>query len=679
MIRWWAMAHQKIDYTSELNPEQLAVVEDGEGACLVLAGAGSGKTRTITYRVAYLLEQGVDPGSILLLTFTNKAAQEMLGRVSALVGSVQAKSVWGGTFHHIAARILRHQATQVGYQPNFTILDAEDSRDQITATVHSLSIETRGKCFPASGVLQEIISLSRNMMETIPEVIDWKHPSFVSFTETIEAIGGEYDRRKRFANAMDFDDLLTNLLRLLEIEGVGERLAAQFNYVLVDEYQDTNKIQGEIVRRFASIHKNLLVVGDDAQSIYAFRGATIDNILNFPKLFGKKKNDVRIFKLETNYRSTPEILTIANYVIKGNPKQFEKNLKSIRDSFVKPALVIFNSPEEEAEWIAQRILELRDEGVSLPHVAVLFRAAYHSQLVELALAQYDIPYDYRGGLRFFERGHIKDVLAFLRVVANPKEEVAWLRILNMQTGIGQVAASKIYQRVAQVSSIEDALTVDPGPLNERAVYGWQQFLRLMSGVADMVEQGPAVLIRAIADSDYRDYLESVHTNWRERLDDIAQLALFAERQPDLATLLQEVSLASLAAERHKFDETEKEQIVLSTIHQAKGLEWEAVFIINLVDGAFPHKRALTEDGGLEEERRLFYVAVTRAKTHLHLSYPLVGGIDRQYLNQPSSFLREIPSACLEKTVPTIPAEPTITVGTPIHTQPGHFLPELSEL
>ncbi|MBD3310900.1 MAG: AAA family ATPase [Candidatus Magasanikbacteria bacterium] len=622
-----------IDFKKDLNKEQYKVVVQGDGPCLVLAGAGSGKTRTITFRVAYLLEQGISPDNILLVTFTNKAAREMMSRVQELTGG-KIKLPWSGTFHHVGYRILRRYAPLLGYKNNFTILDSEDSRDLLKICLKLEGVNRKQRRFPSAKVIQSIISYARNAEISIHDVLELKHPKWIDLSDTIARIAEEYSKRKKQANAMDFDDLLVNLyLLLIKSERVRKKYSEQFEYVLVDEYQDTNKIQASIIKLFASYHKNLLVVGDDAQSIYSFRAANIQNILDFERTYP----NAHVYRLETNYRSTPDILDLANNIIAGNKNQYEKNLKSILGAFTKPEVQAFADSQEEAEFVAERILELRDEGVELNKIAVLFRAAFHSQALEMELAKRDIPYDYRGGIRFFERAHIKDVLAYLKIINNIEDAIAWSRVLNMQVGIGPATAQKIIQDVRSGTG----LGMITNSLPARAIIGWNDFLSIWKELEKEKEKKPTDLIRAILKSKYVEYLEAEHPDYRERIQDIEQLALFAERASDLNRFLAEASLQESYASSQVGDITEfdDEKIVLSTIHQAKGLEWEAVFVINLAAGQFPNERSRIEDG-LEEERRLFYVAVTRAKKYLHITYPIVGGIT-SYLQGPSLFLEEL--------------------------------------
>ena len=624
-----------INYKKELNEEQLKVITEGDGPCLVLAGAGSGKTRTITYRVAYLLEQGIAPENILLVTFTNKAAKEMMDRVQLITGG-QIRLPWSGTFHHIGYRMLRKYAPLLGYKNNFTVLDSQDSLDLIKLCLKGEGIDRKEKRFPSPKVLQSVISYARNAETTIEDVLDLKHPNFLPIAETIRRIADEYRKRKLESNSMDFDDLLVNwYLLLLKSESARNKYAEQFKYVLVDEYQDTNKIQASIINLLASKHHNLLVVGDDAQSIYSFRAADIQNILAFEKKF----TDAKIFKLETNYRSTPNILNVANCVIANNVEQYKKELKAKLDSFTKPEVHPFADVREEANFICDRILELREEGVEMKKIAVLFRAAYHSQALEMELMKRDIPYDYRGGIRFFERAHIKDALAYLRIINNLDDTVAWSRVLNMQVGIGPVAVDKILLGLKSVSDISDLESLG-SLLPARAQIGWNDFLQVYNEVVK-AERKPGVLIRAILDSKYVEYLENEYPDYRERIQDLEQLSFFADKTEELSRFLAEASLQeSYTASKANAENHDDEKIVLSTVHQAKGLEWEAVFVLNLSAGQFPNDRALKDLNGLEEERRLFYVAVTRAKKYLHLTYPILGGFG-SVMQGPSMFIEEI--------------------------------------
>ncbi len=639
-------------YRKALNAEQLDVLMHGDGPCLVLAGAGSGKTRTVTYRVASLLERGVAPSEILLLTFTNKAAREMTDRITALLGKFP-RGLVTGTFHAIGNRMLRQYAPQVGLAPNFTILDQEDSRDLFKLSAKDLFVDGSAKRMPSAAVLADTVSFSRNTRRPIQEALDMKYPAWEPFAAQIEDIARIYRDKKRQANAVDFDDLLELWLELLVAHpDVCERISRQFRYVLVDEYQDTNSLQGDIVDKMAAANRNLLVVGDDAQSIYAFRGATIDNILSFPERYP----DAKTFRLTVNYRSTPEILRVANDVIANNTRQFPKELTAVKKPFVKPIVAPTATAEEEAGFIASMMGALEDKGVPHREMCVLFRATHHSQALEFELMRRGIPYDYRGGMKFFERGHIKDVVAFLKLIQNPRDQIAWMRILSMFAGIGPATAGRIADRTTQLASLSLVATLPVEDLlTPKSRIGWEEVRATLADLGK--ETKPASAIRALLKGGYRDHLEEEHDNWRDRLEDLEQFAVFAEKAADIETFLTDISLKEdYASKRDEKEHERDERVVLSTIHQAKGLEWDVVFVMHLTDQGFPHPRAREEENGIEEERRLFYVAVTRARRQLLLSYPAMAGYDKLTLMQPSQFLGEIGGDALERITVSGPHE-----------------------
>ncbi|MBP7006423.1 ATP-dependent helicase, partial [Patescibacteria group bacterium] len=635
-------ANCRVKYREELNPEQLEAVLKGDGPCLVLAGAGSGKTRTITYRVSYLIENGVAPEEILLLTFTNKAAREMLSRVEALLCRTST-GIWGGTFHSIANRLLRRYALHVSRTPGFSILDEEDARDLLKLCLKDLAVDTTARRFPSPANLSGILSYARNADVSVRAAIEKKHPHWAEIIPIIERLSDLYASRKLASDAMDFDDLLLLLRDLLRDQPqIRDYLATQFRYVLVDEYQDTNVVQAEIVRHLSSVHGNVFVVGDDAQSIYSFRAADIKNILRFPDIFP----GTQTFQLVTNYRSTPQILSLANAVIHQNRDQFEKDLCAVRDPGETPNVVPASNASQEAQYVAEHILRLREEGVPLKETAVLFRAAYLAQTLEFELMKRDIPYEFRGGMKFFQRAHVKDVVAHLRLVVNPKDEPAWMRVLSLQPGIGATTAGTITQALHDVDMLEEALQRDI-KVSARAVRGLQLARNTLSQIVS-ARTRPGDAIRAVASSSYREALEAEYPDYLDRLEDLEQFAIFAEGYADIGAFLEDVSLSDNYGGKREQGEREEEKIVLSTIHQAKGLEWDTVFVIGLVEGKFPNERALEEDGGIEEERRLFYVASTRARTRLILTYPIMSGHDTLLAGQPSTFISEMPSGLTEE-------------------------------
>jgi DNA helicase II / ATP-dependent DNA helicase PcrA len=615
-LRYNIFTMKQIDFEKELNQEQYKVVTAGQGPHLILAGAGSGKTRTLVYRVAWLIAQGVPPDKILLLTFTNKAANEMMERVRNLLGIKHGAKlpVWGGTFHSIANRLLHIYGHHVDIEKNFTILDAEDSKTLLKNIAKEfLSVLPQGRR-PSVNILRETISFAINSHIELEESLDRKFPEWLPFLEIFEKIAAEYKKRKQASNNLDFDDLLLYGKILSEHSDAGKLLAHKWEYILVDEYQDTNTLQAQFVYNLARQHKNILVVGDDAQSIYSFRAANIQNILEFPKIFDKTKT----YKLETNYRSTPEIISLANLVIAENVNQFTKHLQSINKEFIKPELIAHYSSVEEARWIADRIEGMLAEGTEPAEIVVLFRAAHHSQNLEMELNKRGVVYQMRGGLKFFERAHIKDIIAWLRILANHKDEISWSRILKLYPGIGPGYANKIYQQISSIKSLPELLELKLN-IPAAANTGWTQVTKIINKIIPEIKSNPAELIRLLLEN-YKDYLTQAYADYRQRQDDLEQFAIFASRYQDLREFLNEVSLQE-NFQVQTDDDQEKSGIILSTIHQSKGLEWTGVFIMNLTNKSLPHPLATSEEEQ-EEERRLFYVAITRAKRHLYLSYPL---------------------------------------------------------
>ncbi len=641
-----------IDYKAELNAEQYAVVENGDGPCLVLAGAGSGKTRTVTYRVAWLLEHGVPADRILLLTFTNKAAKEMITR-SAAVLKVFPQGLWSGTFHSIANRLLRMYGDRTVFGRDFSILDEEDANAMMKLCIKERHVKVTGERFPSPAVCRSIGSYAVNARLSPEQVLNWKHPALEPFKEDVLAVIGLYAKEKERQKSMDFDDLLVKLLELLQTDDdLRQKLGNKFAYVLVDEFQDTNMIQAEIVHLLSSVNHNLLVVGDDAQSIYSFRAAEIKNILDFPKRY----ENAQVFRLVTNYRSTPEILDVANAVIKNNKEQFAKDLTAVVGHGDKPLVVPAADERQEAQYVAEQILELIDGGAPMKSIAVLFRAAFHSQSLEFELMRRDIPYEYRGGLKFFERAHVKDAIAHLRVIRNVKDGMAWMRSLQIHPGMGLVTASKAANFLGELPDAQSAITSYP-PLGAKATMGWQKCVQIFGAM--LVESSPAGMLRAFASHDvYRQYLEAEFQNARERQEDLEQFGLFAEQYDKLGDFLDAVTLTGdfgttlqdpERAVRADFNVGPSEdKLILSTIHQAKGLEWDSVFIIRLAEGAFPHSRSYSEENGMAEERRLFYVAATRARRNLYFTYPVTTGYESIDIRQPSQFLDEIPKEMVEE-------------------------------
>ena len=637
------------------------------GPILVIAGAGSGKTRTLTYRVAYLLENGIDPRNILLLTFTNKAAREMLGRVANLL-PVDASGLWGGTFHSVGNRILRRHGGALGYSSGFTIMDREDQKDLIDTVVASAGIDPKEIRFPKGDVLAEIFSFVVNTEKPLEELLAEKFPYFLPLLDKIQDVHERYEKKKKATNSVDFDDLLQKTLSMFQQhERIAEVYRRQFQFILVDEYQDTNKIQADLVDLLARDQRNVMVVGDDAQSIYSWRGANFQNILEFPKRYP----DAQVFKIEMNYRSVPEILEAANAAIAANVQQFRKHLSATRESkALKPALVALNNGAEQAQFVAQRILELRDENVDLNDIAVLYRAHYHAVELQLELSRRGVPYQITSGIRFFEQAHIKDVTSFIRFVANPRDEVAFNRMVKLLPGIGNRTAENLWR---EWEKLIVAAGVDRGSENESPPAGvnapgyserllamnvlakskkmWTQLAHTLDEIAPGGQPNPpSEMITSIVEAIYDDYAKVNFTNYELRREDLDQLAVFARQFKDVHEFLAQLALISnVDAEATPTQGADKEAVNLSTVHQAKGLEFHTVFVIWLTDGMFPSSRSLNTRDALEEERRLFYVAITRARDELYLTYPqmrLSGGYGDVF-QRPSRFLQEIPNELLE--------------------------------
>ncbi len=644
-------------YRNELNEEQFRVVTAKPCASLVVAGAGTGKTRTITYRVAYLIEQGVSPQRILLATFTNRAAREMLKRVESLTGSQNVHRIWGGTFHRIANLILRKHAVSLGYSSNYSILDSEDAKEFVNVCIDECGIDTKSKRFPKAEVVQNIISFANNTDAPISEVIINKYPYFEPLSQQIQRVDLLYQERKLERNVMDYDDLLLNWKKLLVSKpDIAAVYAEQFEHILVDEYQDTNKLQAEIIDLLAVKHRNVMVVGDDAQSIFAWRGANFTNIYEFPKRYPEAVT----YKLETNYRSTPEILGLANVSIANNRKQFPKTLTAVKKSkgFL-PALLPCSDVEQQSAFIASRILELRDEGVSLEDIAVLYRSHYHSLELQLELTRRNIPYRIQSGVRFFEQAHIKDVISYLSIIVNPRDELAWKRLLKMIPSVGNATANKIYEQLALAENPFALVRKDDFRAKPRSLTAWQMFISLLDNlVSDENRNQPSKQINLILTSGYEQHLQENYENAEMRTEDLRQLALYASRYETTEAFLSELALLSterfkeptaLVAEDVVSGGEDDEILTLSSIHQAKGAEWKAVFIIWAAEGKFPSPRSLKEIDSEEEERRLWYVALTRAKDELYLTYPLLTvDYNRQtILQKPSRFVMECPPALFE--------------------------------
>ncbi len=652
-----AEVNLQIDYARELNAQQHAAVTATPGPALVIAGAGSGKTRTLTYRVAFLLEQGVPADRILLLTFTNKSAREMMRRVVEILGHDLA-SLWGGTFHSIGNRILRQHADRLGFRRDFTILDRDDAKDLLQAALDDSGIDVTATRLPKPDVIGDVFSMAANTGHTIARTLQENHPQFEDLALIMEDLRTRFIARKRAANVMDFDDLLGLWLRLLkEHEDIRDIYQRRFQFILVDEYQDTNELQGELIDLLAARHRNVMVVGDDAQSIYSWRGANFQNILEFPKRYA----GARVYKIETNYRSTPEILDVANAAIATNTLQFTKELVSACKSGPKPVLAVCGDASEQAAFIAQRALQLRDEGINLNDMAVLYRSHFHAMELQFELTRRNIPFSITSGLRFFEQAHIKDVAAFLKFAANPADEISFKRMVRLLPGVGGKGADKLWNLFRTHHSqlpegapnpLASALQSCNPSVAKKTTVAWAQFSSTIAQLEGPTVRGKAAeMIRITLEGLYEDYLQETFANASQRLEEIIQLTHFSQQFTALDEFLTQLALLSNVEAEEQNATRDDEQIKLSSIHQAKGLEYTVVFVIMLCDGLFPSHRSIDRPASLEEERRLFYVAVTRAKKELYLTYPLIRmtrGMTNDAMQQPSRFLEEIPASLLDE-------------------------------
>ena len=639
------------DLIQHLNEAQQRAVTAPDGPVLVIAAAGTGKTRTLTHRVAWLArERGVEPRRMLLLTFTNRAAREMLERAMQLIGQ-QVGGLWGGTFHHAANRMLRRHAALLGYSTDYSILDEDDSTRLLKACINELGL--RDKKFPKAEVLGSVFSLAANRAVPVADtVVDHFAAHPVDHTAIMQ-VHARYERRKRGLNAMDFDDLLVNGLKLLqEHPPVTTRYQERMQHVLVDEYQDTNQLQNDFVDLLAAGHGNLLAVGDDFQSIYSWRGAEVQNILSFER----RHPGARVIKLEDNYRSTPGILAVANQVIAGNPEQYQKVLRATRPAEVPPTQVMLVDGGHQARYVVGKVQQLLAAGVAQPNeIVVLYRSHYHSMELQLELTRARLDYYLMSGVRFFEQAHIKDVCALPRLAVNPADSLAFTRLMELLPKVGPKKAQALWNALSQHMNLRDAAKraqlLNLLPKDAQALWrGVTDKIFAPDDGAESVLDRPAELVFRFVEAFYRDYAEETFENAVPRLEDIEELMTFSAKYDDTAAFLSEMALlTNLDAEQNLHAGTPARTIRLSTVHQAKGLEWKVVFVLWMVDGMFPAARSLEEAGQEAEERRLFYVAVTRAKDYLWLCQPRMrktreGGV---MLCQPSRFMAEIDAHLLQ--------------------------------
>ncbi len=634
-----------IDYERALNPSQLDAVTYADGPLLVIAGAGSGKTRTLTYRVARLVEEGAAPSSILLLTFTRKSAREMLNRAAKLLDR-RCEMVSGGTFHSFANATLRRYAAALGFNSAFAILDRADAESMINLLRKEMDLALKQRSFPRKGTLANIFSKAVNKILPVEEVVYNDYPHFLPNIEAISALHKAYDVRKHEHHFLDFDDLLIYLQQLLKNNpDIRDRISSTYRYIMVDEYQDTNTIQAEILYQLAGMHHNIMVVGDDSQSIYAFRGANFKNIMNFPKMFPQ----TRIISLEENYRSDQPILSLTNEIIDCAKEKYTKNLFTRRSGGSIPVLLATEDENMQSRFIIDKIKELQQQQVPLNQIAVLFRAGFHSFDLEIELNREAIAFIKVGGFKFVESAHIKDVLAHLRIIANVRDRISWYRILLLIEKIGPKTAQKIYE--AMLNEKSDYTGLLNVQLKSSSTKGLQRLKNLFSlidtHVMSVAEMGEHIL------QYYIPILEQNYDDHPKRVRDLEHLAAIMERYENLQEFLTDMALEppnSSIEDSLATESLPEDRLILSTVHSAKGLEWHTVFVIWTLDGRFPSIHSFYKEEELEEELRLLYVAATRAKVNLFFTYPSQA-YDRGsgiVLSRPSRFLEFIPDHILEK-------------------------------
>ncbi|MCF7952768.1 MAG: ATP-dependent helicase [Spirochaetales bacterium] len=631
-----------VDYAEQLNSAQLQAVLHKEGPLMIIAGAGSGKTRTICYRTAYMIERGTPPKRILLLTFTRKASKEMLDRTAALLQDTElGHKVNGGTFHAFANQMLRTYSDLIGVKRNFTILDTVDSRDVISLIKNQIKLKKgrRSHAVPKTQQIHKIIAKASSCRMSIDDIIEKEFDYLIEYTKDIKQIEELYKMYNRAHNQYDYDDLLELLYHHLEKNALfQQKLQQRFTHIIVDEYQDTNAVQAKIVELLAGKSKNVMVVGDDAQSIYAFRGARYENILSFPTTFAP----CRVVKVEENYRSRQKLLDFSNGIIDAMQLGYKKRLFSCDQREGLPELHRFFYQTDEADWICNRIEALNKNGTAYKNTAVLFRAGYLSNYVQAEMLKRGIPFVVYGGLKFIERRQVKDMLAYLRILVNPLDGVSWNRILKILPDIGPARTNLIIQTVQQNGGVFSA-----------APFGGYSFFTELKRLEEMFEKlkddGKALYDKImILKEYYMPILKSLEADYRERIDDLDVLAVLAREYTEIDKFLSDLALdpPSNAYQSNEYMDEKKEEdrdyVILSTIHSAKGLEWSHVFVISMLDGVLPGSRSIKFFEELEEERRLFYVACTRAKEGLYLSFPSYIQSYTRYFSLPSRFLSEVP-------------------------------------
>ncbi len=605
---------ESIDLLKELDDEQRAAVLEEKGISLIIAGPGSGKTKTITYKIAYLVSRRVKPHEILLVTFTRAAAREMIHRAQQVSRS-KLDGMLAGTFHHVCNYLLRKYAHVLKLDSNFSILDEEDAK---TLVKHARGlVVSKEEKFPSPSLIRKLISLSANLGKPMEDVIEERFPYLYPVTDRLKEVKEKYERLKIEQLSLDYDDLLNYTNDLLNVEEVRIKEASRFKWVLVDEFQDTNKIQCDIVKKLSSVHHNLMVVGDDAQSIYSFRGARYENIFDI-----SKEKGVKVHKIQTNYRSSPEIVSLINSVIPNNV--FKKKLKSVRPASTRPVVISTWDSFEESEFVSSRIMELVNEGVPEEEIAVLYRAHAHSMDLQLELSKSNIPFIVKSGVKFTESRHVKDLLSFLRVLNNPRDTLSWIRLLQLFTGIGRKGANIVV----------NALQNETDPIS--LIKGISKFGRKYEIVGDIFkelsgEQSPSEVLEKVYKSFYSDYLAMTFNDFHDRQLDIERLIEIAGRYENQIAFLSDLAVTEdMDLKREEYQKEGK--VTLTTVHQAKGLEWDIVFVLAINPGDFPSIMAL-KVGNFEEEQRIFYVAITRARKQLYLCRQMGGSRNLVYGNK----------------------------------------------
>jgi DNA helicase II / ATP-dependent DNA helicase PcrA len=642
----------QIDYRDLLNESQQTAVFHDQGPALVIAGAGTGKTRTLIYRVARLVESGIDPAEILLLTFTRKASGEMLSRASRILDD-RCTRVKGGTFHFYCSQILHRYADRIGYPDNFTIIDASDSMDTIQYLRSQMQFDSTDTRFPKKSTLYNIFSSSINKQQSLSGTLDDLYPQFLYHLEDITRLFTEYQNYKMKNGVMDFDDLLVKTCELLnEFDDIRISVAGRHKHVMVDEYQDTNALQAELTRIFSSVHSNVMAVGDDAQSIYSFRGADHKNIMEFPDLF----DDVKIIKLEENYRSTQRILDLSNSLISLAKDKFDKSLYTKNEKGEFPGLVKAANHNDQSRFLTQMILQLREQGYELNDIAVLFRNGRDSFDLEVELNKKNIPYIKFGGQKFTEAAHVKDVLAHINVFINPLDTISWNRVLMLIDGIGPKTAQDLYQ---WIRNSENPHQVNhAGSVSERYTIQLKALADLFKEVHNKRKSVPDALETIVR--YYEKFCKKRYDDHPKRMKDLETFIDISGSYRSLEQLLEEITLDPIEATAYDTLASQKDEapLVLSTIHSAKGLEWRVVFIIQCLDGIIPSGYAIDDPEQTDEELRLMYVACTRAREQLYFTYPaLYQGGYGDYFTNPSRFLEELSDDLFEPWILIEESEP----------------------